>query len=169
MPLAANRRTVDRTLKSNDRERMGQQSIFSLGEAARVTGRSKSTLSKAIKNGRLSVRSAEGGQFQIDAAELFRVFPANSGSNVEIERSATPKETPETALLRAKLEAADARLQDARDQIDDLRRRLDAEAEERRRLTALLTDQRRPSAEEAPARPVEGRLARAWSILRGKA
>jgi hypothetical protein len=34
------------------------------------------------------------------------------------------------------------RLADAHQTIDDLRHRLDAEAEERRKLTALLTDQR---------------------------
>jgi len=44
--------------------------------------------------------------------------------------------------IRAKLEAASARIADKDAVIDDLRRRLDAEAEERRRLTALLTDNR---------------------------
>jgi hypothetical protein len=42
-----------------------------------------------------------------------------------------------------------------KDERDDLRRRLDAEAEERRRVTALLTDQR-------PAAP-----RRRWWRLRG--
>ncbi len=55
------------------------------------------------------------------------------------------------------------------DPINDLRRRLDDETEERRtaqaKLTALLTDQRAT----APQKATEGRLARAWSILRGKA
>ena len=47
----------------------------------------------------------------------------------------------------------------------DLNRRLDAENEERRKLTMLLTDQRAT----APQKAAEGRFARAWSILRGKA
>jgi hypothetical protein len=50
--------------------------------------------------------------------------------------------TGEIRELQAKLEAATQRLRDKDDVIDDLRRRLDAEAEERRKLTALLTDQR---------------------------
>jgi hypothetical protein len=52
--------------------------------------------------------------------------------------------------------------------IDDLRRRLDQEAEERRRLTLMLTDQRE-RASTAPQKATDGRLARSWAILTGKA
>ena len=55
---------------------------------------------------------------------------------------ATAHDAPEMIELRARLEAAEARIADKDAVIDDLRRRLDAEAEERRRLTAILTDQR---------------------------
>jgi hypothetical protein len=44
--------------------------------------------------------------------------------------------------LRARLEAAELRIADKDDQIADLRRQRDAEAEEHRRLTLLLIDQR---------------------------
>jgi hypothetical protein len=50
-------------------------------------------------------------------------------------------ETAETRELRARLEAAETRIADKDAVIADLRRRLDAEAEERRKLTAMLTDQ----------------------------
>src|SRR5215218_9923284 len=53
-------------------------------------------------------------------------------------------DAPEIVELRA-------RLADAHETIRDLRQRLDTEAEERRRLTALLADQR-PSAPPAPPR-----------------
>lgn len=53
--------------------------------------------------------------------------------------------------------------QNARETIEDLRRRLDQEAEERRRLTLLLTDQR----PQAPQKPVQGRFSQAWGILTG--
>jgi hypothetical protein len=54
--------------------------------------------------------------------------------------------------LRVRLDAAEQRVADAH-QIMDLRRRLDAEAVERRRLTALLVDQRPapPAASPEPA------------------
>jgi hypothetical protein len=48
----------------------------------------------------------------------------------------------ENRELKARLEAAEERLRDAQDQIVDLRKRLDAEGEERRALTRILTDQR---------------------------
>lgn len=152
---------------------MSEQTIFSLGQAAKAAEVSKGTISKALSSGRMSYKSKENGQYQIDAAELFRVFPRKQVETIENERLETPKETDETPVLRAKLEAAEARLQDKDDVIDDLRRRLDAEAEERRKLTALLTDQRSQSQPEpaalAPQIAQEGRMSRAWSILRGKA
>ena len=85
----------------------------------------------------------------------------------------------ENRLLQREIEVRDEKIsaleqerererRDAQATIDDLRRRLDQEAEERRRLTLMLTDQR----ERAPTAPAaaEGRLARAWAIiLKGKA
>jgi hypothetical protein len=132
---------------------MSEQATFTLGEAARAVNRSKSTLSKAIKSGRLSCMSREGGEYQIDAAELFRVFPANSNSNPEIERLATPEGNWRTAVLQAQLEGLSGELEQVKSERDDLRRRLDSEAEERRKLTALLTDQRQPQPQQPEPTP----------------
>ena len=49
---------------------------LTLGQAARVTGLSPTTLARAIKAGRLSATRTETGSYSIDAAELARVFPA---------------------------------------------------------------------------------------------
>jgi hypothetical protein len=121
---------------------MSEQTTFTLGEAARTVGRSKSTLSKAIKNGRLSAMSRENGEYQIAASELYRVFPANGSNNREIERLETLDGNGRMALLEVQLEGLRGELDQVKSERDDLRRRLDAEAEERRKLTALLTDQR---------------------------
>jgi hypothetical protein len=43
-------------------------------QAAKATGKSKSSISRAIETGRLSA-NRNGGRFEIDAAELHRVFP----------------------------------------------------------------------------------------------
>ena len=61
----------------------------------------------------------------------------------------------------------DRERRDAQATIDDLRRRLDREAEERRRLTLMLTDQRE-RAPTAQQEATEGCFARAWAILKGK-
>jgi hypothetical protein len=142
---------------------MSEQATFTLGEAARAVNRSKSTLSKAIKSGRLSCMSREGGEYQIAAAELYRVFPANSNSNPEIQRLATPEGNGRTAVLQAQLEGLSGELEQVKSERDDLRRRLDSEAEERRKLTALLTDQRQsqqPEPMPAPRKGLRGLLHR---------
>jgi len=131
---------------------MSEHVTFSLGEAAKAVGKSKGTISKAISSGKLSPLSREGGQYQIPASELFRVFPPTSRENGEIERLETQKETPETLVLRAQLEAAEARIADKETVIVDLRQRLDQSEQERRdkdrHLTALLTDQRKPKPDQ---------------------
>lgn len=50
--------------------------IFTLRTAAQHTGTSKSTILRAIKSGRLSAARLEDGTYEIDAAELERVYPA---------------------------------------------------------------------------------------------
>jgi hypothetical protein len=49
--------------------------VYTLGDAAKATGKSKATISKAIKSGRISATKDETGTFQIDPAELHRVYP----------------------------------------------------------------------------------------------
>ena len=52
---------------------------YTLGEAARAVGKSKGTISKAIKSGKISAVKQENGSFRIEAAELHRVYPPVSG------------------------------------------------------------------------------------------
>ena len=49
--------------------------MFTLGDAARATGLSKTTISKALKSGKLSYRSKTSAGYEIDPAELMRVYP----------------------------------------------------------------------------------------------
>ena len=62
--------------------------VYTLGEASKATGRSKSTISKAIKSGRISAKKGETGAFAIDPSELHRVYPAI----VESEQNRTLQE-----------------------------------------------------------------------------
>ena len=48
---------------------------YTLGEAARATGRNKSTILRAIKSGMMSATKSANGDWSIDAAELGRVYP----------------------------------------------------------------------------------------------
>ena len=135
---------------------------YTLKQAAEATGKSKPTILRAIQSHKISATRDPATQgWLIDPAELHRVYPLVTDEplrNGEMKRDVIP---PDMSALRREIEIRDERIaalhderqrerQDAQNTIDDLRRRLDAEAEERRKLTALLTDQR-PKPEE-PAR-----------------
>ncbi len=116
--------------------------LLSATQAAKAVGKSVPTITRAIKSGKLSARKLDGGGYEVDPAELFRVWDA-----VTVKGNATPpmleRETPiKDSVLQAKLEVMDERLSDAQATIKDLRDRLDAESAERRNLTAQITDQR---------------------------
>jgi excisionase family DNA binding protein len=116
--------------------------VYTLGEAAKATGKSKATISKAIKSGRISASKNDSGTFRIDPSELHRVYPLN----VYTEQNETPvntqhnlQETGDIKELRARLEAAYERLTDRDAVIEDLREDRD---KWRQQATALLADQR---------------------------
>ena len=124
--------------------------MLTLAEAAKETGLTRSAIFKAIKNGKLSAKKDEQGHFQIDPAELFRVYkPVNKEPSTSEQRE-TAKETTETNELRTRLDMMGQLLRQVEGERDDLRRRLDEEATERRKLTALLTHQQQPAAPETP-------------------
>lgn len=73
--------------------------FLTLSQAARVVSKSKSTLNRAIKSGRLSaVRNADG-TFSIDPSELVRAFPQN-------EPNSEPAEHHEPAIQRPRTDEA---------------------------------------------------------------
>lgn len=116
--------------------------VYTLGEAAKATGKSKATISKAIKSGRISAKKDETGTFNIDPSELHRVYPPT----VSTERNETPVnasvKTENDGTIRelqARLEAAHERLSDRDGVISDLREDRD---KWRQQATTLLADQR---------------------------
>ena len=57
---------------------METTTALSLGQAARLTGLGKTTLTRAIRAGRLSATRTEMGGYSIEPCELARVFPIPS-------------------------------------------------------------------------------------------
>lgn len=55
---------------------------YTLGEAAKATGKSKTTLHRAIKSGKISATRRDDNSYSIDPSELHRVF-----SLVTLERT----------------------------------------------------------------------------------
>lgn len=120
--------------------------MYTLGQAAKEAGCSKATISRAIKNGKLSADRRDDNSYAIDPSELQRWIDSNGHRNSKMKQIATPDETAETPSqnngLQAEVEGLRAQVDLLKSERDDLRGRLDAESEERRKLTAMLTDQR---------------------------
>ena len=139
---------------------------YTATQLATTLGIQTSTVTRHIKKGKLTAAKNDNGEYEIDAAEIVRAYPdrATVGDAGNIARQgamqdeATGEQADATALWRMKLDAAERLLEERERTIDDLRHRLDAEAEarriegeERRKLTAILTDQsRKPEAEPEP-------------------
>ena len=90
---------------------------YTLGEAAIACGKSKSTLSKAIKSGKISAFKNDHGAFEIEPSELFRLYPPtpppieqNTIETVRVEQKETPKNTNNIEMLEAKLQMANERI-----------------------------------------------------------
>lgn len=155
--------------------------MYSLKEAAEACGRGKPAILKAIQKGTISARKNQLGEWEIDPSELHRVYkPVKRGNTQEgntIERRETMDESRETEALRRENALLREQTELLKDERQDLRRRLDEEAAERRksaeeirRLTLLLTHQPKPKPEAAPAsQPTEpqgkGKL---WEKLFGR-
>lgn len=86
--------------------------LVSLNEASRLTGKSKSVISNALKNGVLSYVSRDVTGYRIDTSELFRVYSRRTPKRT-VERRSSERELPvqnpfekdhENEILRLKLE-----------------------------------------------------------------
>lgn len=127
---------------------MSETPYISLNEAAQRSGRAKSTISKALKSGKMSYvsKDADTGAYEIDPAEVDRVFPPKpktaNGNQKETSRNPT-----ENSILQVKLELADQRYEEAQKIIEDLRADRDAW---KHQATALIEDRRTPTPEEQP-------------------
>lgn len=145
---------------------------FTASEAAREVGKSLPTITKAIQSGKLSAMGPKGGPYSIEPVELFRVWPRVTGK-VEETPQLRLEETPgnpnplrgEVELLEERLRSAQALNERLTDEVQDLRARLDAEAEERRKLVALVAHQTSAPPSPEPSLPPRRRFSW-WSFGR---
>lgn len=127
--------------------------ILTLRQAAELTGKSKSTLTRAIKSGRLSASRDAEGMYAIDPAELARTYPfvetADAQHDAHHRAPRNETEASEVALLRLRLSlladerereriAAEREREQLAANVADLRIRLDR-AEQR--ITVLIGGQ----------------------------
>lgn len=119
-----------------------------LATAAKATGKGKTTIFRAIKSGKLSA-SFENGVYEIDPAELHRVFkpvPLERSENDDMEQSAMILEQ-KIEFLERELKLKDDFMREQSKRFDALERRLD-------NLMLLLTHQH----ENQKTKPIDANI-----------
>jgi len=100
---------------------------ISLGQAAKLAGVGKTTLSRAIKAGKLSASRRDDGSYEIDPAELGRVYeikaetPETVSATRPVAHHTTPTVTPDDAAIQTELTGARQLIELLKSQIEDLR------------------------------------------------
>jgi excisionase family DNA binding protein len=119
--------------------------MLTLGQAAKLTGLSKPTLSKYIKRGDISAVKKENGEYSIEPSELDRYISANRQQPVNSLQLETPIND---SNLQVTLNALHEVIDQLKSERDNLRTRLDKSEEAREkaaadisRMTLLLTHQ----------------------------
>jgi len=133
-------------------------SFLTLSQAARVTSKSKSTLNRAIKNGRLSASRNEDGTFSIDPSELARVFPQNTQEREPLMHQERLEEHTGTELL-SRMAMLEKLLEREREALIR-EREVSADLQEdrdrwRAQATGLLSDLRNAQDKSVPMAPTE--------------
>ena len=106
---------------------------YTLGEAAKAVGKSKPTIQRAIKSGKISAPKDSFGRYNIDPAELHRIFPALQRTSNDDDHLKQSETFNETSMLQIEIKLL-------REQLDDLKEDRD---HWRQQATALLADGRK--------------------------
>jgi len=120
---------------------------LTLGQASKEGGVSKPTLSKAIKDGRLSAERQDDGSYAIDRSELARYLEAFRPKGGSVNPRPTPEENGALQALKRENELLREILERERADRLDERRRAEAEIEHLRRISERLLPAPRKAAE----------------------
>lgn len=116
---------------------------YTISQASRITGKSRTTISSHIRSGKLSSETIAGGKKLIDASELIRVygdvcdFEVADSSN-EKPHQAAAATTSETLQLKTLKEERKREQQQLEDQIEHLKDALKLSQEGHNKATLLL-------------------------------
>lgn len=105
-------------------------SKLTLGEASKLTGISKPTISKAVKDGKISGKKNKKGIFEIEKSELIRVYPeVKAGADKPIKLTkemATNAAEIENKFLKEKIEELEKQIEKTEAREDAANKRLDS-------------------------------------------
>lgn len=113
--------------------------FYTLGTAAKATGKSKGAVLFSIRKGRISAKKDELGRYQIDPAELARIYPITQLGTLKTERDETQETVYENRELKARLEGLQRLCLAIETECDDLRADRD---HWRQQATAVIADLR---------------------------
>lgn len=154
---------------------------LTLGQAAKEVGLSKTAISNAIKNGRLSAEKLEGGSYAIDPAELFRVYPPSGKVNSNSLQHSTPSvdgnkgvndavNTAHVNGLQTLLEEKDKQIRRLIDDKEKTEELLDKQTKQAERITLLLEHKSKDGAGEweQSIKSLEARVSNQDDLLKEK-
>lgn len=131
--------------RNGDDETLRNNMSYTLGEAAKAVGKSKTTLHRAIKSGKISAEKALDGSYSIYPAELHRMFPPipSVTGTAPLHRNSTEHQSNTLETLRLQLELQEKERQRERDLLQETIADLREDRDKwRQQATALLEDKR---------------------------
>jgi len=107
---------------------------LSASQAAKAVGKSIPTITRAIKSGKLSAKKLDGGGYEIEPSELFRVWDAVTDES-DVTQTKLGRETHNvTSVLEREVELL-------REMLDATKADRDSWKEQAQKVTALIEDQ----------------------------
>lgn len=73
---------------------------YSLTQAAQAAGRTRQAIQSAIKKGHISATKNQFGEWEIDPAELHRVYPPNKPKGASLSQDLSLADTEKDAKIR---------------------------------------------------------------------
>jgi hypothetical protein len=99
--------------------------VYNISSASVAVGKTRQALQAAIKKGTISARKNDLGEWEIDPAELHRVYPPVK-PQAQLEGQGLQGDTQMQMIeLRCKLEASERLLDEARTRAEDLKQERD--------------------------------------------
>ncbi len=106
---------------------------YTLGEAAKATGKSKPTISRALKKGTISGKKNDNGEYELDPAEVHRVWPM-------IQPASNDTGTPEIPETVSNDKALQREIELLREMLDKTEADRDQWRQQAQKVTALIED-----------------------------
>lgn len=94
---------------------------YTAGQAAKATGVSKATITRALQSGKISGLKDDSGSWSIDPVELHRVFPpiaSEPPATPAVKQDATPEKVNQTGVLERENQMLREALIEARQERD---------------------------------------------------